>query len=126
MSNITTYQRNPNLKSAGVQIQYTEEQIKEYIKCSTDPIYFIENYAKIVSLDEGIVPFILYDYQKRLLNTIHESREVISRQFRQGGKCMIYKEFLKIRNKKTGEILTITIGELYERLKNSSKEMSIL
>lgn len=123
---ITTYQRNPNLKSAGVAIQYTEEQIKEYIKCSTDPIYFIENYAKIVSLDEGIVPFILYDYQKRLLNTIHESREVISRQFRQGGKCMIYKEFLKIRNKKTGEILTITIGELYERLKNSSKEMSIL
>lgn len=122
MSNITLYQRNPNLKAAGVQIQYTEEQIKEYIKCSTDPIYFIENYAKIVSLDEGIVNFILYDYQKRLLTDINNSRNIQAVWGRQMGKCMIYNEFLKVRNKKTGEILTITIGDLYERLNQNNEE----
>lgn len=122
MSNITLYQRNPNLKAAGVQIQYTEEQIKEYIKCSTDPIYFIENYAKIVSLDEGIVNFILYDYQKRLLTDINNSRNIQAVWGRQMGKCLKYNEFLKVRNKKTGEILTITIGDLYERLNQNNEE----
>lgn len=123
MSNITLYQRNPNLKAAGVQIQYTEEQIKEYIKCSTDPVYFIENYAKIVSLDEGIVNFNLYKYQETLIETIRNSRNCLTTWPRQMGKCMIYKEFLKIRNKKTGDILTITIGELYEQLKDSIENM---
>ncbi len=112
---ITVYQRNPNLKAAGVQIQYTEEQIKEYIKCSTDPVYFLVNYAKIVSLDEGIIPFTLYDYQKRLINTIHSSRDCLTRWPRQMGKCINYKEFLRVRNKKTGEILTISIGDFYEK-----------
>ena len=47
------YLGNPNLKAAGVEIQFSEEQVKEYIKCSNDPVYFIEKYIKVVSLDEG-------------------------------------------------------------------------
>ena len=39
------YNNNPNLKAAGVQINFTPEQIQEYIKCSQDPVYFIENYC---------------------------------------------------------------------------------
>jgi len=80
------YNNNPNLKSSGVNINYTEEQVKEYIKCSKDPVYFIENYCKIVSLDKGIVPFVLYPYQKRIIKSIHENKNSISRFFRQSGK----------------------------------------
>jgi len=120
MNNI--YQNNPNLKSAGVPIEFTPEQIAEYIKCANDPIHFLENYAKIITLDDGPVLFNLYEYQKKLINVINANNNTISTIFRQGGKCLNYKTFLKIRNKKTGEILTITIGELYDKF---SKEKSV-
>ena len=51
------YLGNPNLKRANVQIEFTPEQIQEYARCMEDPAYFIENYIKIVSIDEGLVPF---------------------------------------------------------------------
>ena len=51
------YLGNENLKSSGVDIQFTQEQIEEYLKCKEDPVYFAKNYIKIISLDEGIVPF---------------------------------------------------------------------
>ena len=51
------YLGNQNLKAAGVSVPFTEEQVKEYLKCSKDPVYFIKTYIKIVSLDEGLVPF---------------------------------------------------------------------
>ena len=81
-----TYNSNPNLKAANVNIQYTQEQIQEYIKCSNDPVYFIDNYCKIVSLDFGIIPFKLYDCQKRKVQIIHENRKVILMEGRQQGK----------------------------------------
>ena len=61
----TYYNANQNLKAVGVPVEFTEEQVKEYIKCKRNPIYFIENYCKIVSLDEGVVDFKLYACQKR-------------------------------------------------------------
>ena len=114
MNNI--YQNNPNLKSAGVPIEFTPEQIAEYIKCANDPIHFLENYAKIITLDDGPVLFNLYEYQKNMINNINNANNVVIKASRQTGKCLYYKTFLKIRNKKTGEILTITIGDLYEKL----------
>ena len=51
------YLGNPNLKKSGVQSEFTKEQVEEFAKCSGDPLYFIKNYVKIVSLDEGLVPF---------------------------------------------------------------------
>ena len=83
------YKNNPNLKAAGVVTEFTEFQIQEYVKCSADPIYFLENYAKIVSLDEGIVPFVPFDYQKRFINAIHNNRLVCARMARQLGKSTI-------------------------------------
>ena len=56
----TYYNANQNLKAVGVPVEFTEEQVKEYIKCKRNPIYFIENYCKIVSLDDGVVDFKLY------------------------------------------------------------------
>lgn len=82
----SAYLGNPNLKSANVAIDFTEEQIGEYMKCSQDPVYFIKNYVKIVNLNEGLVPFELYDFQEKFVNTIHNNRFVISKFPRQSGK----------------------------------------
>ena len=80
------YNNNPNLKAAGVQINFTPEQIQEYIKCSQDPVYFIENYCHIVSLDHGLIKFKLYDCQKKKIDVIHNNRKVILMEGRQQGK----------------------------------------
>ena len=83
---ISVYNNNKHLKAAGVKIPFTEHQVSEYMKCVEDPLYFIENYAKIVSLDHGIVPFKMFDYQKDLILAIHKNRNVIGLWPRQFGK----------------------------------------
>ena len=60
------YLGNPNLEKANTPIEFTQEQIAEFIKCKQDPVYFAQNYVKIVSLDEGLVPFKPYDFQENL------------------------------------------------------------
>jgi hypothetical protein len=80
------YNANPNLKSIGVSVQFTPEQVQEYIKCKNDYIYFIENYCQIVTLDHGLQLFKLYDCQKKKLKIIHENRRVILMEGRQQGK----------------------------------------
>jgi len=50
-----TYRDNPLLKRVGVQINYTQEQLDEYIRCAEDPIYFAK-YIKIITLDHGVTP----------------------------------------------------------------------
>lgn len=82
----TQYLGNANLKAAGVSLQFTKEQIEEYMKCAKDPIYFIESYCKIVTLDHGLQPFKLYDCQKNKVKVIHENRKVILMEGRQQGK----------------------------------------
>ena len=80
------YLGNQNLKESGIDIEFTEEQVIEYMKCAKDPIYFIEKYVKVVSLDEGLVPFKLYDFQEDMVQTVHENRFTIAKLPRQSGK----------------------------------------
>ena len=80
------YLGNPNLKKVNTPQEFTKEQIVEYQKCSKDPLYFMEKYIKIVSLDEGLVPFKMYDFQKKIVNTIHDNRFTICKLPRQSGK----------------------------------------
>tara|TARA_Y100000004_G_scaffold195395_1_gene262276 strand:+ start:230 stop:1870 length:1641 start_codon:yes stop_codon:yes gene_type:complete len=80
------YLGNPNLKKANVAQEWTEEEVREYAKCMKDPLYFIQNYIKIVSLDEGLVPFKLYDFQKEMIGTFHSNRFTICKLPRQSGK----------------------------------------
>ena len=82
------YLGNINVKRAGVQSQWTEKEILEYKKCMENPVYFIENYIKIISLDEGLVPFKLYDYQESLITHFDESRFSIVLACRQSGKSI--------------------------------------
>jgi len=84
----TSYNGNPNLKQIGTVINYTGEQIQELIKCSQDPIYFIETFCQIVSLDKGLIPFKLYECQKRKVDFILNNRKVILMEGRQQGKTI--------------------------------------
>ena len=88
-----SYLGNPNLKKVGTPIEFTEEQIKEYLKCKEDPVYFAMNYVKIISLDEGVVPFKMWDFQKKLIQNFHDHRFNIAKLPRQTGKsttCVSY------------------------------------
>jgi hypothetical protein len=82
----SVYLGNPNLKKANVQQEWTKEELKEYQRCMKDPQYFVEKYIMIVSLDEGLVPFKLYDFQKEMIGTFHSNRFTICKLPRQSGK----------------------------------------
>jgi hypothetical protein len=84
--NKDSYRDNPLLKRAGVKMEYTQEQIEEYIKCSKDPIYFAEKYIQIVNVDEGLMPFRMWDFQREMIKTYHENRFSITKCPRQVGK----------------------------------------
>lgn len=87
------YLSNPNLKRANTTIQWTEEQIIEFLKCKEDPVYFAKNYIKIVSLDHGLIPFDLFPFQEKLIRRFHEHRFNICKMPRQTGKsttCVSY------------------------------------
>ena len=88
MSEETSYHGNPNLKSIGHKHDFTQEQIKEYLKCQSDPIYFIENYCHIVTLDNGLQLFKLYECQKKKVDIIVNERKVILMEGRQQGKTV--------------------------------------
>ena len=90
----TAYLGNPNLKAANVDTEFTKEQIEEYARCAADPMYFIENFVKIVSLDEGLIQFQPYGYQKKMINSIHNDRFVIAKLPRQSGKSTIVIAYL--------------------------------
>lgn len=84
--NLRYYNSNNNLKAANIKIDFTEDQVKEYLKCADDPVHFINNYCKIVTLDHGLQPFKLYPCQINKIKIIHENRKVILMEGRQQGK----------------------------------------
>ena len=83
-----TYLGNINVKRDGVQHNFTEKEIKEYIKCSQDPVYFCKQYLKVISLDDGLVPFDLYPYQEKMFEHFNNNRFSIVLACRQSGKSI--------------------------------------
>lgn len=88
MSLESSYRSNILLKREGVKLDFTQEQIEEYIKCSQDPVYFIENYVKIVHVDKGVVPFKMWEFQKDMVREFHNNRFTIVKCPRQVGKSI--------------------------------------
>ena len=88
------YLGNPLLKKANQDLEFTETQILEIQKCMEDPQYFVETYIKIVSLDKGLVPFKMYNFQKDMLGTFHKNRFTICKLPRQSGKSTIMVSYL--------------------------------
>ena len=90
----SAYLGNPNLKKVNTPHEFTKEQILEYQKCEKNPSYFIETYCKIVSLDEGLIPFKMYNFQKDIIGTIHNNRFTICKLPRQSGKSVTIISYL--------------------------------
>jgi hypothetical protein len=88
------YLGNPNLKKVNTPVEFTKEQIVEYQKCANDPIYFMQNYIQIVSLDDGLVPFKMYGFQEKIVNTMHNNRFTICKLPRQSGKSTTVISYL--------------------------------
>ena len=118
-----SYLGNPNVKRDGVQQGWTEELIKEYVKCSKDPIYFAQKYCKVISLDQGLVPFHLYPYQKKMFEAFNEHRFNIVLACRQSGKsisaCAYLLWFALFHSEKTVAVLAnkgATAREMLSRI----------
>lgn len=88
------YLGNPLLKKANTPIEFTPEQVEEFIKCKQDPVYFTKKYVKIVTLDAGLQPFLPYDFQEKLINNFHGNRFNICKMPRQTGKSTTVVSFL--------------------------------
>ena len=72
MASTEQYLGNPNLKKANVFQKFTKKLIGEVLRCSEDPVYFIRNYIKIVSLDKGLIPFDMYHFQEEMVSKFHD------------------------------------------------------
>ena len=86
MSSREFYMGNPNLKRSGVTLNWSPENIQEFIKCKDDPVYFITQYVKIVHIDRGLVDFDLYDFQTEIVKSVVDYRFTICKMPRQSGK----------------------------------------
>ena len=82
------YLGNPNIKKDGIVQDWTEDQIKEYALCMKDPVHFIQKYAKIISLDKGLVDFQLYPYQRKMFEQFERNRFNVVLACRQSGKSI--------------------------------------
>lgn len=86
MAKSAGYLGNPNLKRTGTNIEWTPELQDEWERCRQDPVYFTENYIKIIHVDHGLIKFRPYDYQRQMIQTIHDERFTIILTGRQSGK----------------------------------------
>ena len=94
MSTSETYLSNPLLKKSNISIEFTTEQVEEYIRCGEDAEYFIEKYIKIVSIDKGLISFVPYDYQRKMIQTFVDNRFVLAKCPRQSGKSTTVTSYL--------------------------------
>ena len=83
-----SYLGNPNVKRDGVEHQFTQKELEEYIKCMNDPAYFARVYLKVINLDKGLVAFDLYPYQEKMFNHFNSNRFSIVLACRQSGKSI--------------------------------------
>ena len=88
------YLGNPLLKKANTSMEFTQEQILEFMRCKDDPVYFAKNYVRIVTLDHGLMPFDLYPFQEKLINNFHNHRFNICKMPRQTGKSTTVVSYL--------------------------------
>ena len=83
-----TYLTNTNVKRDGIVQSWNAEDVKTYHQCMNDPVYFTQNFIKIISLDTGLIPFNLYKYQKKMFKEFKKNRFSIVLACRQSGKSI--------------------------------------
>lgn len=86
--------KNPYIKKANTETEYTPEQIQELKRCMSDPIHFIKNYVMIQHPTDGVVKFELYDYQEDMVTNYATHRNNIALSARQTGKTTVAVAYL--------------------------------
>ena len=104
------------LKRPDQEAEYTPEMILELNRCSEDIWNFLPH-IKIIHPDRGLVIFEPYDFQKQILKNLQNHRFNVILASRQCGKCLSYSTIVSVRNKKTGEVMDVPIGELFYKNK---------
>lgn len=89
-----------------------------------DPIngslFFAENCAYVNR--NGLELYQPFDYQREMLFNLRNYQNIISLFSRQSGKCVCSDTKIKLKNKKSGEIIEMTIGEFFDLVKNNSSD----
>lgn len=88
------YNNNPNLPREDFKHAFTQKEAAEFAKCMNDPVYFATTYMRIINVDEGLIPFRMWDFQKDMLNTFYNNRFSICKLPRQVGKTTTSVAFL--------------------------------
>lgn len=94
MSKTDAYLANPRLKRAYVNLEFTEEQVREIAKCAQSMEYFLTNHYNIRVLNRGDgrpgeIRFAPYTYQQRMAKNIEDNRFTIFKLPRQSGKSIL-------------------------------------
>ena len=75
--------------------ELTKKQVvAEIVKAGKDPIYFINNYAKISHPMKGLIPFKVFDYQEDLLRDFNDYRFNVILKARQLGISTITAAYI--------------------------------
>lgn len=116
-------------RAANINFELTEDELREFVKCSKDVTYFANKYAHAMT-DNGIVNITLRPYQEKMLNTFQNKRFVVMLASRQIGKTITSGIFLAwylcfhferniliVANKQT------TAGEIVSKIKDIIKNL---
>lgn len=87
------YENNSKLLKGDLVFERTEEEIKEWLKCKNDIVYFVEKYCKIMT-PEGVQNVKLRDYQVEYLQHLEKHRLSILLSARQAGKTVTSALFM--------------------------------
>jgi len=85
------YLGNKNLPTANAEFDYASNPkwVADIQKCRKNILYFAENFFYIVNLDKGTIQIELYNYQKKILRSLRDSRFVVLLASRQIGKSTL-------------------------------------
>lgn len=82
---IRGYKGNTNLVGKKDQMQFSDHEIRELMKCQEDIFHFVK-YCTIVHVDKGKIPFHPYEFQERFIEKTANNRFVAALYPRQQGK----------------------------------------
>ena len=74
------------IKKPHVRTSLNQEQMKSFLKCESDPLYFMNTYMKVQYPVIGVLPFTAYPFQEKMIDTFHNHRLSIHMIARQNGK----------------------------------------
>lgn len=87
------YENKTYLLKGDITFKHTDEEMKEWLKCKNDIVYFANKWCKLMT-PEGIKNIVLRDYQIRYLKHLVDNRLSIMLSSRQSGKTTTSAIFL--------------------------------